>query len=454
MDSPLQSVNDAAAAAAEAAEEQDRTLDLASVDPVEENDEAFLCCICLDLLYKPIVLACGHISCFWCTHRAMNGFGKSYCPICRCPYRHFPSICQLLHFLLLKMYPVAYRVREKQMLEEEKKVGFFSPQFKENLTSSNSCEESDVLVSPSTSSISGSQNVPASCTFSAAICIPDITESLDNASTSTLGQNGAENVEADRNMAAEVKHNFTNDDHKDKTCVPICTTDLQCIACSELLFRPVVLNCGHVYCESCIFRQVDEQFRCQLCESPHPKGLLNVCLELDRFLEEHFSKEYAIRREAIRLQHIDSQQSAAQGRNCFENPFSSVKCSLQHSDLGRNIHHGVGCDYCGMFPIIGERHKCKDCEELIGFDLCGECYNSCSKRPGRFNQQHKPEHKFELVRAKGYPRIMLRLASESSEDGSFLVLSDDASEDPEDGQAGHSITDDVLENSESTNSTT
>ncbi|KAK9138282.1 hypothetical protein Sjap_008876 [Stephania japonica] len=446
MDSPSQPVNDAAAAAA--AEDEVRTVDLVSVDPVEEIDEAFLCCICLDLLYKPIVLACGHISCFWCIHRAMNGMGKSYCPICRCPYRHFPSICQLLHFLLLKMYPLAYRVREKQMLEEEKEIGFFSPEFEENLTSS------DVLVSPSTSSISGSQDVPASCTFSAAICCPDIMESLDNASTSTLGQNGDENIEADRCMATEVKHNFTNDGHKHKSSVPICTTDLQCIACSELLFRPVVLNCGHVYCKSCIFMQVDEQFRCQLCESPQPKGLLKVCLELDHFLEEHFSNEYAIRREAIRLQHIDSHQSAMQGWNCFENPFSSTKSNLQHSDLGRSIHYGFGCDYCGMFPIVGERHKCKDCNELAGFDLCGECYNSCSKRPGRFNQQHRPEHKFELVRAKGFHRIMLRLASESSEDGSILVLSDDASEDLEDGQVGHSITDDVLENSESTNSTT
>lgn len=50
-----------------------------------------------------------------------------------------------------------------------------------------------------------------------------------------------------------------------------------------------------------------------------------------------------------------------------------------------------------MSPIIGERYKCKDCVEKMGFDLCGACYNAPFKIPGRFNQQHKPEHVLELV---------------------------------------------------------
>lgn len=35
--------------------------------------------------------------------------------------------------------------------------------------------------------------------------------------------------------------------------------------------------------------------------------------------------------------------------------------------------------------------------EKIGFDLCGACYNAPFNITGRFNQQHKPEHKLELV---------------------------------------------------------
>lgn len=90
-----------------------------------------------------------------------------------------------------------------------------------------------------------------------------------------------------------------------------------------------------------------------------------------------------------------------------------------------NIHLGVGCDYCGvipfltylhfsscknnlreyipdsiqMYPIIGQRYRCKDCVEIVGFDLCENCHKSSSKLPGRFNQQHTDEHQFELIRA-------------------------------------------------------
>ena len=62
--------------------------------------------------------ACGHISCFWCVHRSMSGIGESRCPTCRHPYIHFPTICQMLHLLLLKLYPVAYKRRENQILGE------------------------------------------------------------------------------------------------------------------------------------------------------------------------------------------------------------------------------------------------------------------------------------------------------------------------------------------------
>lgn len=65
-----------------------------------------------------VIAACGHVSCFWCVHRAMSNLHESRCPICRQPYGYFPTICQMLHFLLLKMYPVAYKTRETYMLGE------------------------------------------------------------------------------------------------------------------------------------------------------------------------------------------------------------------------------------------------------------------------------------------------------------------------------------------------
>lgn len=97
--------------------------------------------LCRDLLYKPIVLckaalfsrntyeyvisdspffslfaACGHICCFWCVYNSMNCLRESQCPVCRNQYYHFPTVCQLLHFLLLKIYTAAYKRRENQTL--------------------------------------------------------------------------------------------------------------------------------------------------------------------------------------------------------------------------------------------------------------------------------------------------------------------------------------------------
>lgn len=75
-----------------------------------------------------------------------------------------------------------------------------------------------------------------------------------------------------------------------------------------------------------------------------------------------------------------------------------------------------------MFPIIGERYNCKDCVEKIGFDLCGDCYNTTSKLPGRFNQQHTPEHRFELLQSNTIRNIMLRLVTGQFEDGSTALV--------------------------------
>lgn len=68
--------------------------------------------------YPFFIVACGHVSCFWCVHKSMNSMFESYCPICRHPYHHFPTISQTLHLLLLKLYPTAHKRREEQTLGE------------------------------------------------------------------------------------------------------------------------------------------------------------------------------------------------------------------------------------------------------------------------------------------------------------------------------------------------
>ncbi|XP_057534826.1 E3 ubiquitin-protein ligase PRT1 [Amaranthus tricolor] len=346
-----------------------------SLETDEESvSDSFVCCVCLDLLYKPIVLECGHASCFWCVHKSMDSFHESHCPICRHPYHHFPTICEMLHFLLLKMYPLAYRRREKQILVEEKKSGYFSPQL--------DCKE--------------------------------LNES------SKMASNGSSAADVDRSSET------------------ILMSDVLCPACKQLLYRPVVLNCGHVYCEVCIEVPEDGNIVCKVCECPQPRGCPNVCLEFNNIIEERFPKEYATRRGSTEQKQSHFQQ---------KNPSNSAKRvpfipSRRSEDFipwwnehASKVHVGVGCDCCGMYPIVGDRYRCQDCVEHIGFDLCGDCYNSRSKRPGRFNQQHTSDHRFQHIKQSNtVQNIMLRLVGgHLVDDTGVPILAVTTLEDHQDG---------------------
>ncbi|KAL8486837.1 hypothetical protein ACS0TY_023508 [Phlomoides rotata] len=343
----------------------------------EEFPEEFQCYECLDIMYKPVALACGHIFCFWCVFKAMNTFHVSNCRVCHNPYYHFPRICELFHFLLLKLYPMAYKRRERQVAEEEKKIGNKYPQFDLNVIDSQLSKVIDDqnISCPIFGEVSvGSNATTCGGDHSLIQDSPQITSHVDNISIpSSSSQTTSKKAEA------EVRH--TN---------KVLATDLQCVVCKELLCRPVVLNCGHVFCEACI-HEYDNVCKCPLCQSAHPKGFPSVCLVLEHFLEEHFAEEYTARKiSSLHFQSTNpSRKNQEQGAQPSFFSRNGIKC-----------HPGVGCDYCGMCPIIGLRFKCKDCVEKIGFDLCEGCYNSSSKRPGRFNQQHTIEHQFEVVRAE------------------------------------------------------
>ncbi|KAI5679979.1 hypothetical protein M9H77_01206 [Catharanthus roseus] len=394
-------------------------------DSFEKISEAFICCICLDLLYKPIVLACGHMSCFWCVQRSMSGLRESHCPICRQPYQHFPMICKMLHFLLFKIYPASYKRRQTQILEYEKEKGSFSPQFddpafiletEKKLPRLSSAQEStvseyDLLSHPSSSSKD---------------------QILLNVAPSESGSIIEENAGPNLQIAAEdVESTILSVDEEKKlqqrissvNCHQISVCDVLCTLCKELLFRPIVLNCGHAYCESCIALPTNEMIRCHVCQIKHPGKAPKVCLELDDFLEEQLPIEYAKRRTSFQLKQDHLQQESSTTCSSEDAPESVYLPPSSAENLlswwgDHKVHVGAGCDGCGMYPIIGDRHKCKECVEGRNYDLCGECYATGSKLPGRFNQQHTPEHTFEIMRPNSIRNIMLRLLRGQLEDTS------------------------------------
>ncbi|CAL4968188.1 unnamed protein product [Urochloa decumbens] len=316
------------------------------------DDPQFMCCVCLDLLYKPVVISCGHMSCFWCVQQAMHIFQESHCAVCRQPYKHFPSICQLMHHLLLKLEPAEYKRREKEILEEEKRIDTYSPQIIEFLNSKN------------------------------------------NAGSDEEFRNEDSETEPPQEVSLD---GSTVDEHPKK----IKLKDVSCPLCKEMLYQPAVLNCGHVYCVSCLPSLNEEAPKCHVCGSLHPGDFPNVCLDLDHFLEEYFPAEYESRGQKVQS------KKGQFNREGSSSGTSSAKGSsrAQHADA-LDIHISIGCDSCGVYPIRGERYKCKDCTELIGFDLCGTCYRSSSKLPGRFNQQHTPDHRMELDNSALLPSFL------------------------------------------------
>lgn len=391
--------------------------DALEIEPKELISDSFICCVCLDLLYKPIVLSCGHVSCFWCVHRCMNGVKESRCPTCRHPYNHFPNICQMLHFLLCKMYPITYKIRETQILEFEKARDCFSPVLQDPVCASRNSEK---LCHPGDAGQSFLTNTTEYSSFKGSSGDGQATANLKELvfSSSVEGvcknqpkENPFGGLEVTQNHAVEENVMSKGDNG---THVQVSITDMLCVACKELLFRPIVLNCGHVYCETCVSIPADAKLRCQICLSSHPKGIPKVCLELHHFLETQFPTEYELRKNTIKQ--VDSQQelpiirSAEGSRQSGHFSFSSdERFYPSWVDGTVHVHVGFGCDFCGMYPILGTRYRCKDCVEVIGFDLCGDCYTTRSKLPGRFNQQHTAEHRFDIVGSDPRRRIILRM---------------------------------------------
>ncbi|KAM0052929.1 putative transcription factor C2H2 family [Helianthus debilis subsp. tardiflorus] len=348
-------------------------------DEVEEYSEEFKCCVCLELIYKPVVLACGHISCFWCVFEAMDFWQESRCPVCRHAYYHFPSICWLLHAVLLKLYPKAYQIRESQVAKAEKAHGTSSPQFENYLAVSH-----------------GSEQMASQChtTVQGKDCLGgEPLEPVRSENNSTTATTGILTNSSDQITTA-------GSDHVDICNKQISIDDLLCSVCKELLCRPVVLNCGHVFCEACIVTSNKEPCRCPVCRSMHPNGFPKVCLVLEAFLKQHVSEEYSARMDKRRTCEIGNSSTADSTSVPEGSKGSSVPMDEHLCSSGHKVHFGVGCDCCGMCPLIGNRYKCKDCHEKIGFDLCEDCYKSSSNLPGRFNQQHKPDHEFEVVEPK------------------------------------------------------
>ncbi|XP_006664193.1 E3 ubiquitin-protein ligase PRT1-like isoform X2 [Oryza brachyantha] len=191
--------------------------------------------------------------------------------------------------------------------------------------------------------------------------------------------------------------------HAEKS-VKVSLEDVLCIFCKELLLEPCVLNCGHVYCLTCLPYVDEKEIKCQACGAPHP-AKLTVCWNLDYFLKHYFFEEYNLRQQRV----------------SYSVPEKKTGPSKVQSSRLKHTHVGVGCDDCGVFPIQGRRYSCTECE-APGFDLCDKCFQKGTSTVGRFYQNHTAEHTMQLDDSFLFPKLLSYLdekrRGEQHQDGS------------------------------------
>ncbi|XP_065842163.1 LON peptidase N-terminal domain and RING finger protein 3-like isoform X2 [Oscarella lobularis] len=82
----------------------------------------------------------------------------------------------------------------------------------------------------------------------------------------------------------------------------ITDEDFECVLCRRLLFEPVTLPCGHVFCRSCMNRSLDHRPFCPSCRTPLHHYLATfvgreqpITVALEKLIQKFFQTEYKAR---------------------------------------------------------------------------------------------------------------------------------------------------------------
>ncbi len=62
-------------------------------------------------------------------------------------------------------------------------------------------------------------------------------------------------------------------------------------------------------------------------------------------------------------------------------------CENCYKNKSETVHSNIECDGCGMYPLIGVRYKCNECDD---FDFCSDCHQQ-KKEKGSHIRSHKME---------------------------------------------------------------
>lgn len=155
--------------------------------------------------------------------------------------------------------------------------------------------------------------------------------------------------------------------------------EMFCIIDNELAYEPCCLSSGSIVSAHNIpeagFRKDPD--RLVACALHYQKPKKSATLEA--MIKDRFPRDYADR-----------------GREVPPAPTFTDEDRMIKHDPDAEVHIGVGCDGCGIWPIRGPAWVDEDCPENVGFQLCNACYELGYHRrvlTGRFNQTHKPNNR-------------------------------------------------------------
>ena len=365
---------------------------------------------CLPFVPLRFLFACVFVFCI----RSMSYTSVSKCPLCRSEFTHLPRVSELLHTVLSKSFPKQYNQRAKETVEfeEEQEIESMSTATRETLSTPDQLKREGAEEGKA---VDVEDELFKCDHCGQRLFQPCITSPCSHCLCGTCSGMfiPAEEEDQDQQVAGDSSHGQPI--HK-------------CPVCSQTLAAPPqtchVLNNYLVKRYGDLSRELNLKRRRSSMQSPatasasvsaSPRETSEMQERVQQELEMEEGGEYVIvpsvsgRSNAQESRH--DVNSGSENQNAGQGPMQVENSNLQERIIRvlkspcdtvspeNFVHFGVGCDGCGVCPIVGLRYKCTECEERIGFDLCANCHQN-HHGPGRFNQQHKPEHTMVLVEAK------------------------------------------------------
>ena len=402
------------------------------------------CPVCLSLCVKPAALPCGHVACLWCTHCAMSSLGESHCAVCRNVFTALPALSHAIENHTLWCDAAAFGERLREAREEELARGQKSPKFE--VLRLKSAGKHDVVDFGDALGREEDDGAIAK----------RLEESEDV--SSALGACATFDPESGRAVAAFHACSCPGMRDDGDGCGELASRPVVCQQCGALYERAHAdvltaragdggewCECGAIRPPTAVVFVLKEDI-----ESVYPNEFIDASRRrCDEVLAESLAK-LKLERKAEREAEVKaSEETVAEVKTRGEIPEgeehngegdgndgngegdSNDHATVNVRGAGTLVfdhetftHYGVGCDFCGVYPIVGPRYQCKECKELefMGFDLCSKCMQSVFEHPDRkrdyrFAQNHTDKHEMVLVRPRPTMiHVMKSLHPELSED--------------------------------------